>query len=93
MSGASCSCFCYRGNSHSIENYGPKNSHATGTFQPRRRSVASNVQPYPCLTLGSTHGAATAKTIMTLEPTIGGGEPGAGHLTLTLLETMTNVAL
>eukprot|EP01043_Picozoa_sp_COSAG02_P023947 COSAG02_NODE_1294_length_13401_cov_32.784393_11_plen_133_part_00 len=29
MSGASCSCFCYRGNSHSIENYGPKNSHAT----------------------------------------------------------------
>eukprot|EP01043_Picozoa_sp_COSAG02_P002082 COSAG02_NODE_46_length_45443_cov_36.731497_34_plen_78_part_00 len=29
MSGASCSCFCYHGNSHSIENYGPKNSHAT----------------------------------------------------------------
>eukprot|EP01043_Picozoa_sp_COSAG02_P038777 COSAG02_NODE_3014_length_7551_cov_83.019995_11_plen_80_part_00 len=37
MSGASCSCFCYRGNSHSIENYGPKNSHATcANFLARR---------------------------------------------------------
>eukprot|EP01043_Picozoa_sp_COSAG02_P000610 COSAG02_NODE_11_length_58539_cov_103.119473_29_plen_88_part_00 len=26
---ASCSYYCYRGNSHSIENCGPTNSHAT----------------------------------------------------------------